>query len=92
VHWTLAPGSTAEHHEYFEFRYVELLFDANGGTAVERADFSISAWIVRLPYSESDAAAMTSSSTDLNAVWELCRYSTPFEDTVHPLRIQYTLS
>jgi alpha-L-rhamnosidase len=80
LHWTLDAaheGSKAEHHEYLEFRYVELLFDE--GTALPRPigrdDFSISAWIVRLPYSEEGAASMTSSSKDLNAVWELCRYT-----------------
>ena len=49
--------------------------DQWAGPVITRADFSVSAWKVHLPYDTSNNARFESSSTDLNAVWELCRYT-----------------
>eukprot|EP00039_Didymoeca_costata_P005722 m.83920 g.83920 ORF g.83920 m.83920 type:complete len:1143 (-) comp12945_c1_seq2:86-3514(-) len=35
---------------------------------------NVSIWVVRYPFAESDAM-MTTDSSDLNAVWELCKYT-----------------
>jgi len=72
--WTLPKGAAqAQNHEYIEGRYGELLFNDTGADAASH--LSVSAWVVRQRYSRAAAANMTSSSTTLNAVWELCRYT-----------------
>jgi hypothetical protein len=42
---------------------------------ISRDDFNVSAWVVHLPYAEDHAAQMSSSSSELDAVFELCRYT-----------------
>ena len=79
VTWALdatAGAPTAEHHEYLEFRYAELLFaNATAKAFIESGDFSVSAWKVHLPYDTPRSAEFASSSAPLNAVWELSRYT-----------------
>jgi len=68
--WTLREGpQRIEHWGYRAFRWIELLTAAD-------IDFtnSVTALMLRLPWSDDDAA-FRSSDTDLNRVWELCRYS-----------------
>ena len=36
---------------------------------------NVSAWVSKLTYDSDAAATMTSSDANLNAVWELCRYT-----------------
>lgn len=65
-----AQSRSVQNHEYIEGRFGELLFN---DTAITSADFSVGAWVVRQRYEHP--AAMNSSNKNLNAVFELCRYT-----------------
>ena len=68
--WTLRDGpQRLEHWGFRSFRWIELLTDPD----VELQG-GVSALVLRLPWSEGDAA-FRSSSPDLDRVWEMCRYS-----------------
>ena len=69
--WVLRDGEQElEQHKYMECRWVSLAFN---GTAAP-SNFSVSAWQVQYPYDPSDSH-FSSSSSILNAVFELCRYT-----------------
>ena len=69
----IIPGSSqirsVQNHEYIEGRFGELIFN----DTITSADFSVGAWVVRQRY--ENPAAMNSSDEHLNAVFELCRYT-----------------
>ncbi len=76
--WTLAATTapqTLQHHEYLEFRYGELLFDAAAPATLAVSDLDVSAWVVHLPSDTraASSAALNTSSAALDAVWGLCR-------------------
>ena len=86
VLWILdsSRGGAAEHHEYGEFRYAELHFNTSlmssptrrkSESLINLYDFQVSSWVVRLPYDEANAASVSTTSPNLNDVWELCRYT-----------------
>ena len=72
--------SEAQNHEYIVGRFGELIFN---DTSVKLEDVEVSAWVVRqrygqdLPASEGGGkgASMSSSSAELDAVFELTRYT-----------------
>jgi hypothetical protein len=69
--WVLRDGEQElEQHKYMECRWVSVIFN---GTAAP-SNFSVSAWQVQYPYDQSDSH-FNSSSSMLNAVFELCRYT-----------------
>lgn len=67
--WTLRDGEqTFEHWGYRGYRWAELL------TTVDLSGATISGQAWRLPY-DATQTAFSSSDSDLDRVWELCRYS-----------------
>jgi alpha-L-rhamnosidase len=70
----MIPGASqvrsVQNHEYIEGRFGELIFN---DTSITSADFSVGAWVVRQRY--QNPASMNSSNEHLNAVFELCRYT-----------------
>ena len=71
--WTIPKSETpraVQNHEYLEGRFGELIFNDSSVTA---ADVKIGAWVARQRYAYP--AQMTSSSDDLDRVFELCRYT-----------------
>lgn len=84
--WTTNSGakSVFEHHEYMEFRYVEvavksqmpneIAFKSSELTLVTDSLSSITAWAVAYPFFENDSYFSSSDAT-LNAVWLLCENS-----------------
>jgi hypothetical protein len=64
-----------EHHEYTGFRYAEVIWhDALTGAPLPLAqgtDFVLTFWVVRYPYDEDGAAAVVTSSPQLDAVFGL---------------------
>ena len=71
--WTIPAATGArsvQNHEYIEGRFGELIFN---DTSVTPADFQVGAWVVRQRY--ENPAVMNSSDDKLNAVFELCRYT-----------------
>tara|TARA_B110000090_G_scaffold145620_1_gene159843 strand:- start:26 stop:1000 length:975 start_codon:yes stop_codon:yes gene_type:complete len=74
--WTTANEeavvSRFEHHEYMEFRYVEVLILGPQAARTQVAPpFTLTAWRVQYPYYEGDSS-FTSSNAVLNQVWALC--------------------
>jgi alpha-L-rhamnosidase len=68
--WTLREGpQRIEHWGYRAFRWIELLTDPDINPAG-----GVNALVLRLPWSEDDAA-FRSSSAELDRVWDMCRYS-----------------
>jgi len=65
-------SQSIQHHEYFEFRYVELEFDS---AEIETEQFDLSAWSIKVPFDASSFASLTTSDDSLNKVWEMCRYT-----------------
>jgi hypothetical protein len=69
--WTLRDGlQTAEFYDYRAFRHGELLFSSDSVRIV-----SVRAVVRHYPFDE-DAAHFHSSDRDLNALWDISKYST----------------
>ena len=74
--------SVFEHHEYpGMFRYGEVLdldtvfgdADADGDDDTVALPFNLSVWTVAFPWDEAAAGSFDSSSSMLNAVYDLCK-------------------
>lgn len=85
-HWHFPAATTgtpdhflfASHHEYSEFRWVEIIIlDAVTLEAVDipLVAVNITGWTVRYPYADEYAASLTTASPELNAVWEFCAHT-----------------
>eukprot|EP00912_Choanoflagellata_sp_UC4_P000029 UC4_evm1s20 len=75
MEWNFAGTTEPQklsNHEYFEFRYVTVEFP---NAEVPPSSISCVPWVVRAKYDEASQTLINTSSTELNNVWEMCRYT-----------------
>jgi hypothetical protein len=74
--WSAPIGTSAatpvvfEQHEYYTFRYGELIIGPSDPSFIAVLDFNLTAWVVRYPWLETDSS-FESPNEMLNAVWAL---------------------
>lgn len=75
--WRLRKGAPPlEHHEYLNWRWGELRFSDADGAPIDLAPhLTVSAWQAEYPWDSHRQAQFKSSSSELDRVWELCRWT-----------------
>jgi hypothetical protein len=71
--FSLLPGTALEHHEYMNFRFGELIFlheDSQLPLDVEQSQFELAVWIANYQYDDRRATVFSSSSAELDKVWD----------------------